>query len=427
MKQVFQLLFLILFTGCELLDSGNFIGRKRSDILRDGSRNEPALPSSPQIPQGDTLIYLAGVEFPKDYDWLRDTANGNVSFNLVLFVNGKKTISVPSGEEACLSPDPDMHFLVAGHLYTVFPVSGHTIVTCDGAELFRYEGEEVIKGFILQEDGICTLGQKKKGEGFSYRKNGVELFSSENGYVLGDMCEQGREYGALFYNGGAVCFIYYLPVVGASSGYRSWFVVEDGVQREVKPIRTLAEIFDVGIIDGKLCIVGSIGKDGVLPVLIMARKIVSLSTVASEVMKNGRLIFSDNRIFVKGVLEELDRSSFATVLWDSQGGRVALSEPEANVADFYFENSDYAYTIAEGPYFLSGVCHKGNKSAFPERVVMFSNRCGIVKGGKFYAALTPLQYGKSPFLWTEGKEKPLGFNGYLTSIHIVIKEKGNAD
>lgn len=422
MKQLFQILLVILLAGCELLDSGNFIGQKRSDVLRDGSRKEPVLPSIPEQPSGDTLIYLAGVEFPKDYDWLRDTANGSVSFNLVLFVNGKKTISVPSGEEAYLSPDPDMHFLLSGHLYTVFAVSGHTIVKCDGAELFRYEGEEVIKGFILKEDGIYTLGQKKKGEGFSYRKNGVELFSSASGYVLGDMCEQGREHGALFHNGEAVCFIYYLPVVGASSGYRSWFIVEDGVKREVKPVRTLAEIFDVGMIDGKICMVGSIGKDGVLPVLIVGQKIVALLTAGSEVMKNGRLIFSDKKIFVKGVLEALYPSFHTTALWNSQGDRETLSEPGAKAVDFYFEDSDYAYTIAEGPYFLSGICHKGNKSPLPERVVMASNRCGLVKGGKFYAALTPLQYGKSPFLWAEGKETPLDFNGYLTAIHVVIKE-----
>lgn len=421
MKQLFLFIILILFSSCDLLDSENFIGKKRSDITRDGETNRNLPPPGPEIPVSDTLIYLSAVEFDKDYDWVRDTANGNVNFNLVLFVNGKKTISVPSLENGLLTPDPDMHFLVGGHLYTGGIDGGETVIQCDGAELFRYEGAEVIKGFLLKEDGIYTLGQNKKGEGFTYRKNGLEIFGSDAGYVLGDMCEPGRETGALFDNKGSVCFVYYLPISGISSGYRPWFIVEDGLKSKIEPVKELSEIFDISIVDGKKCFLGSIGKGGRLPVLIVEQKIISLLASGMEFMKNGRLIVSDNKIFVKGSIIAWDGASYNTVLWNQDGQRESLLSSENNAAYFYFENGTYSYPLLNGLSYLSGICHEGKYYPVAEKISMISNKCAVLKGGKFYAGLTSFKPGSSPFLWKNGKEIPLNFNGYFTSIHVVIK------
>ena len=144
----------VLLPGCVLLEDGLTGARRRTDCSREGAR--PQRPRSGSALPGldaaaDTTLWICAVRFPEGYDWQRDTAYGSIPFELVLYKDFAPVLTLPSGPEACFTPDPARHHLLEGHLYTERFQDGQTRIGRDGVELCRFDGREMLAGLL--EDG----------------------------------------------------------------------------------------------------------------------------------------------------------------------------------------------------------------------------------------------------------------------------------
>lgn len=155
----------------------------------------------------DSAVFVCGVKYPEGCEWRIDSCRTGVSAELVLFRNGELLLSLPAGMENEISDEPDMHHLLGGHLYTEYSSLKETIVKCDGKELLRYPGREFLRGLLVEDDRIYTLGQSRIEEGFSLRCNGELLIERKTGAIEGGFGSFNYDgNGALFRDDGRLCF-----------------------------------------------------------------------------------------------------------------------------------------------------------------------------------------------------------------------------
>ena len=183
MKKVSIILAAALTLGLLSCEKFSLTLYYRAKVL-DGKHKEEEPDPGPPAP--DTMVYVAAVAFPDDYDWRRDPEQGSVSGNLILYENGSPLLKLPTGSKGEIDPDPDTHHFLNGHLYTEYCGSGGTVIKCDGEELVRWAEQEVLKGMVVRDGVIYTLGRDLEGNGFSFRKNGEMLLRQNEGTVFGD-------------------------------------------------------------------------------------------------------------------------------------------------------------------------------------------------------------------------------------------------
>lgn len=193
----------------------------------------------------DTAILFSAVRFEESYNFHKDSAYGADNYEIIFYRDFEPSLSIPSSAE-CASPDPDTHHIIGGHLYTEAVSRERTFVGRDGQTLFSFEGREILRGLLPDGDDIYTLSESRSGDGFSFRKNGKILFSSESGYVFGDMSEPSYgPSGALYRDLGKICFCYAVRL----SGTERYFTVKDG-EAEMTSFEEKYGIQDVKIDEG---------------------------------------------------------------------------------------------------------------------------------------------------------------------------------
>lgn len=206
--------------SCNILE----LGESGKKTLPEGGRRGPATADSTDVPDpwlgypfldSDTTLYVSAIS--------RDTAGRT----LYLLKNWKTALSLPVGEEFCISEDPDYSHILGGHLYTEFPHSGGTIVCRDGKEVLRISERKFLIGILEKGDDLYLLGSGPSGKGFTLWKNGSALLSRDSGTVFGDLLDPSyAPTGALYADSGHYWFAFCLD------GGR-YFVVKDGREEEV--------------------------------------------------------------------------------------------------------------------------------------------------------------------------------------------------
>jgi len=164
--------------------------------------------STPTVPIIDTVIYISAVEYPSDYDWIRDTAYGEVEGRIVLYRDSVKILEVPTGFRRDVSASSDMHLISDGHLYTFFANDYNTIIKCDGKEIISYPGRDIIKGFLVKDGHVHSLGQDRDGGGISYRIDGEVVHSKSKAFVIGEPDDGLWPTGALYRDDEDIVFAY---------------------------------------------------------------------------------------------------------------------------------------------------------------------------------------------------------------------------
>lgn len=201
----------------------------------------------------DTSVFVTAVEFPDGYDWRRDSSYGAVAGRLVLYRDGERLLAVPAGLGSRASLAPDLHHLVDGHLYTEFCTADETVVARDGEDIFSYGGREILRGLLVEGEDVYTLGQNRSGSGFALRRNGEPLFVSDAGSLASHMSsDPAYPTGALYRDGGNLCFSYWKPLAEGSAT-RVWYVVEDGVETAVDA--GSGEVSEIRVVDGAVNII----------------------------------------------------------------------------------------------------------------------------------------------------------------------------
>lgn len=180
-----------------------------------------------QQPPSVKGVLCSAVVYPEGYNWRRDSLGGAARCSLVLLDAGvsgtgathSPLLSFPADEAHCAAPDMDMHRIAGTHLYTDLSTATHTIVGCDGLELFRFKGRERIEWFDVDGGDVYTLGTRRNGRGWALRRNGKVLLEQDSGRITGGLHRDGE----------ALCLAYSIPLLSTSGQIAGWrdYLVRD--------------------------------------------------------------------------------------------------------------------------------------------------------------------------------------------------------
>jgi hypothetical protein len=366
-----------------------------------GRHREQADSSTLDIPPGEH-VYLTAVRYPDGFDWELDSCTVDGPVWIDLYVDGKRFRSYPAG----VSVHPDMHRFTGGHLYADYSTDSETVLLRDGTELFRFPGREALRGFLVLEDGIHTLGQDRDGSGFTHRVDGREVFRSESGTVLGALDESGRPGGALTQVGEDVYYACRLP---SERG------MEYRIMQDATVFRSVQESDGVrafGFVGGKVCRVQSDRrklflhvdeKESVLGLqggeaLLWCRMLDwkgSVLVLLCVTGANGRRYFlqdADGTVFHPAVGEAV-----SDILADENRMGWIVTGPDGNLLRFRWSDGG-SLSMDPGGYLASG-------------------RCAFLRDGHLFLALTGR--GGAPNRFRKDAESTeIPFNGYFTSVTV---------
>ena len=358
---------------------------------------------------GKAHIYFTAVSFPESYEWRRDTAYGAVAGAILLYMDGEPILTLPAGSSGGISCDPDMHHLAGGHIYTEFSDASHTMIGCDGKELFRYDGRELLKGLIIDGKDVLTLGQNRSGSGFSLRRNGKVLLQKPEGEIVGGFSDRSSpETGALSIEGGRICFCYH--------DGKGWHFVEDGSETllTVKGEK-IGTCYDMKVFGDTRCAVVSLGSTRG-PILVAGDKTVSFAgSLIGAPSNDYRLHHEDGRILVTGMYYTYNRDLEITGFWDEDG---KLHRIDGDCRYFTAKGSGYDFVVKDHGHVVS-VSRSGKSTAISGSWAMMTPHCLCWHGKETLLALTPASGASGyPVLWHDGEMTEVRINGFLTAAGV---------
>lgn len=368
---------------------------------RHGSE-ESAIPSKP-LP--DTLVYVSAVEFPEDYDWQRDTAYGTVPCRVSLFLEGERILSVPAGPGTFVGADPDRMRIREGHLYTDCATETHTVICRDGEELFRYEGPESLRGFLLQDGKIHTLGQRIGREGFTYRIDGRVVMEREEGTLVGTEDHPAGDGGALYPEGGRICFSY----VREGALPHEIHLVAGGKVIRSDTCPEAVWVHDQRLIGGVLYRVEKRTAPWKDPTLVIDGKDVIPPPWYRGNSRKCVIVPDREDVIVLGFSRP--READIACFWKCGLG-FPVAERE-DVITVLYEDGIFAWvapeTAAVGKRLIP----------FPGRMRLLSRKCAAFRGGRLFLALT----GEPDLLLAGDGFSAIPVHGFLSGIRVEVPEK----
>lgn len=401
--------------SCQFLqDSSPLLQSGRNDRLEpDHPSDSTSAGGNGSVP--DTTVYVTAVDYPEGTDWVKfPYAPGS---RLVLFANGVKTMEIPVGAGYLTTVDSDMHRLRGGHLYTDYSTAGETVILKDGRQVFRYPGRESLKGFLLSGEDIYTLGQDRDGDGWSFRKNGTAVSSSENGIILSDWDGHSFPGGALQKEGEKLSFYWHIPVSG-ETGFRpgEFFKYEDGRSEALTLPSGATKVLDIRSIGGKTVICYS---GPAAPMLSVGGSILSPGMNGNKLLSCRIYPTGDGDIRLGGRVRYSEEWT-TDECWD-RTSRIRQFTPGVSVGEYSFWKGEAAYvsSLFEG-YAEKAVRHDGEESfTLPSGGRLMARRCFLLYGGRMYVAVSgEASKGSGSGLWVDGKFTPYEVNGPLTGVWV---------
>ena len=384
--------------------SGRYLGQKKAmrnligiiglALLAAACIREPLLPGTPRsshepgggrrpdstatAPPAGEHVYLTAVRFPDGYAWDLDTCAVDGEVWIDLYRDGGKVRSLPAGA----SVHPDMHRYLGGHLYMDWSTDTETVISRDGAELFRFEGREALRGFLVREDGVHTLGQDRDGSGFTYRIDGRILYRSETGAVLGGPEAPGAPGGAFSEAGEDVYYACCLP----SERGKEYHVMRNAERYCSFP-----------------------ASEGTQDVLVAG------GTVSRVRSKPRSLVLE-----VDGKETRLPLGGGEYCLWSrlqTAGGKTFSPMPGETVSDVLAGGRRMGWTVTDGRGDLLRVRWSDGGVTEGTGGFLVSGRCALLRDGHLFLALTGRDGTPNRFQ-EDGVHTDIPFNGYFTSVTV---------
>ena len=391
---------LIIIAGCEpqaVRDGG--IPRIRT---QGGSGAGDKTHDADSSLAGSPGVYVAAISVRDSYNWQIDTALGAAACDAVLYLDGRKILSFPTGYEYGVGTDPDSYHLFGGHLYTNFTDGMGTVIKKDGVQLFRYAEREQIKGLLVKDDDVYTLGcGKVTGEGFSLRRNGQLILATNGGQILGGFDALGAERtGALYEDCGQVCFNYKDVLDNVV------YVVEDG---SLDPISVIANsrILSVRRFCGENFCIYTTGATTSFQSPSYFQKFGSYTALEEAQLGEvgHRLMF----YYWWG-------AEFR--LYDSKC--VPLVHLKASSPAVYGDDITWKVISREPSGSLSAYNESGVEEWRLEPSFFLSRDCATMSEGALYVAATPNGSHLGPVLYKNGTEvSDFGIDGFATAVEVV--------
>ncbi len=368
----------------------------------DGNRED--VWTGPGMNMGSKEVcYITCFDYPQGYDWRTDPEKGSVKCSLVVFADGLPMMKVPVGDAYEVSPDPDMHRMIDGHLYTDYCTGEETVIKRDGKTVLRYKGSENICGMTEENDTIHTLGHPRQGDGFVYRKNGEVILERSSG----------RTFGRLHRDGGRICFAFIEPVLSENETIERYYHCADGEVTQTALRDDVKKVWDVISYNGEICYIASL-RGVEKPVLFLDGIMNALAMPQDAKPLSFRMMAGDEHLFWEGLVKASD-NTVASVLWLRPGQYMAFEE--GMVANSCVVSGD-GISCAFNPAALGGVIYRSGEEYFmPWGYTTMGTNCGAMVNGILHIGLSSMD-GDQPMVWKDGVLEPLDVCGYIASVSV---------
>lgn len=407
---------LLILASCEIIDYYSLPSTVRgnrttvSGYTRDSSRYGPG--GSAFAPQSfDTVVWVSGVCVPGDYDWQKDSAMGVTDARLVLYRDSTLLLSAPIGPEYQLSPYPDAHHLLGGHIYSEYIGAGKTTILRDGKPLFEFAGAEYLKGLVLKDSEVYTLGCNPAESSHSLRRGATSIVRLSGGVIPGGFVENAP---ALYEDSG---HLYFSFIDGHFIN-----LVEDGVIKPLPSPSSLAKVYDCRVFDGEIYLAYIEGRNLYCMNNGIKRHIYSSATweedvslfrfgediaVAASNSANGGCSYT-------GLVNRQQAANMPSQLGKLDKKNLLFYQYDERLIGIYKKPLSIFYTrpvstTMQGPFYRCS-------DAF-----VYTKQCLQVADNHIYAAVSAINKGSQPFVLKDGKVlRNYPFNGYLTGIEVEV-------
>lgn len=378
------------------------LGKVESDQT-NGVWNGPA---GSESVSGQNVTYVSAFDYPDGYDWRSDPERGTVRCSLVVFREGLPILKIPVGNEYNVSPDPDMHRIIDGHLYTDFSTASETIVKKDGKPLFSYPWPEMICDFLVDNDNVHTLGHSRLGEGFTYRVNGEVVLERTSGYT----------FERIVLDESSVCIAFAEPIFSTEGTVERYYIMKDGKVSQVALRDDIKRVWDVAFHAGEVYYLASL--TGVAsPVLVSEQGMTTLPLPSSLSLVTCRMQVLSDAIWVEGILS--DGNQVQSVLWDNK--RQYKTFPKGKTFAAFCQGADVVH-CAMNPATEDGaglIYRSGESLDMPLGYATMGRNAMSFSSGMLSVGLSSLSDGK-PILWVDGQIKKIDARGYIS--YVASKE-----
>ena len=370
---------------------------------KNGVWNGPAADPSPMSP---SLTFVSAFDYPDGYDWRSDPDRGHVKCSLVVFREGLPVLKVPVGNEYSVSPDPDMHRIIDGHLYTDFSDGTETLLKKNGKPVLSYPGAEMICDMKVKGSDIYTLGHSRTGQGFALRLNGSVLLSREAGYTFERILIEDTEVSVAFAE----------PIVSSSGTVERYYVMRGGKVTQIALRDDIKQVWDVAVYGEEIYYLASL--TGVqAPVLVSSQGMTTLQMPSSMRVVSCRMNILEGGICVEGVLA--DGNQVQSVLWGTDF-QYSLFPKGMTFSALCFGEDGLHCTMNPASGMGAGLIFRGGESLeIPAGYACMSRSAMDFASGMLTVGLSSLK-GEAPALWVDGRLKNLDINGYISCVTSVI-------
>ena len=397
-RNVLIAVVLMMAVSCGLKEIGAELEQKDEGVWKGpGADLKPGGSESTKR----TVWYVTGFDYPEGYDWVSDSEMGSVKCSLVVYANAVPMLKVPVGTEYQTSADPDMHRIIDGDLYTDYAADSVTVIKKNGRYLFSYPGREMMAGMYVDSSGVYTLGQSRRGEGFTFRKNGDLLFKRDNGWVMGQM--------ASIENG----FAFSEKVAG--SGIERYYMYRNGEVSQIAVRDDIKKVWDAAICNGEICFIASL--TGVnYPVLVCGDDMYMLDFPLRATVTSCNFISTEGGdVLIDGVFV-MSGGIYTSGLW-RKGKRECIFQAGMTVWASCVDDDGISCLLSHYSTGELKISRCGEVCALPEGYTVMGTAPLAMVDGILHVGLTSME-GKEPAVWMDGEIKKLGFNGYISSISV---------
>ena len=351
------------------------------------------------------ICYVTGIDYPTGYDWRNNETSENVRCSLVVFSDGVPMLKIPIGDGHEVSADPDRHRVIDGHLYTEYCHDGFTVIRKDGKAFMKYEGEESIRGLIVDGQNVYTLGIPRNGKGFTYRKNGESIVERRTGYA----------FERLIMDDGKICFAFCQPVSTSEGPEERFYMVRNGRTSLIDINDEVGRVWDIISCNGTTWTLTSSGpwntveltRDG-LPIAV--------NLPAGAEMLSCRMFSSGEEICIEGEYSQGD-SLKASGIW-IMGDEYMRFETGQSISSSCSGNGDICCVLNPTADNQEGIIFKnGHFYQMPEDFICTGNNPIAVHEGILHIGLTSLS-DQRPILWQDGQTTRLKLNGPICTLSV---------
>ena len=393
------LLMGLLALSCGLSEIGGNTQNVNVDVW-----GRPVGDSQSGIEVLESVCYVTTVDYAKGYDWRSDPAPDGVRCSLAVYLNSSPIMKVPVGSSYYISAESDMHRITGGCLYTDYCTENETFVRRNAKLLFSYPGSERICGLVEHNGDVYTLGENRKGEGFSYRRNGETVISRANAFVA----------TPLRADGDSLCFGFSEQIRSVEGAVDMYYSVYGSKITNLSARFDIKMLWDAFTVNGQVeCLVSL--RAFPYPVLIKGEDVRALNVPKGMTLLSGSMFKVGELTGVEGLCKT-SGGSFVSVIWVDTNPLISFDG--MTIASVWVDGAGISCVLNPKNSNSSGIIYRcGEKMEMPKGYTCIGSHNIAMVNGILHVGLSSLN-GERPLLWRDGILDTLSVNGYISGLYV---------